>query len=145
MAEFFCTGDASKSIKLFQKTQQQTYVCELQCLLASHKTKTCLTIVGTRDFGPAEFRQQQWLFSKFEDVSRLFGFEQFATPVLESEELFVRKAGEEITQQLYNFEASYFSLFLCPGRFPLWVWGREWNLAVILTFTFKWDEAAVFI
>ncbi|CAI5938912.1 unnamed protein product [Closterium sp. NIES-64] len=25
-------------------------------------------------------------------------------PVLESEELFVRKAGEEITQQLYNFE-----------------------------------------
>jgi histidyl-tRNA synthetase len=25
-------------------------------------------------------------------------------PVLESEELFVRKAGEEITDQLYNFE-----------------------------------------
>ena len=37
-------------------------------------------------------------------MSRLFGFEQFETPVLESEELFVRKAGEEITQQLYNFE-----------------------------------------
>lgn len=25
-------------------------------------------------------------------------------PVLESEELFTRKAGEEITEQLYNFE-----------------------------------------
>ena len=37
-------------------------------------------------------------------MSRLFGFEQFDTPVLESEELFTRKAGEEITQQLYNFE-----------------------------------------
>ena len=37
-------------------------------------------------------------------MSRLFGFEQYDTPVLESEELFTRKAGEEITQQLYNFE-----------------------------------------
>jgi histidyl-tRNA synthetase len=37
-------------------------------------------------------------------VSRLFGFEQIDFPVLESEELFVRKAGEEITEQLYNFE-----------------------------------------
>ncbi len=39
-------------------------------------------------------------------MSRLFGFEQFETPVLESEELFVRKAGEEITQQLYNFQVA---------------------------------------
>lgn len=37
-------------------------------------------------------------------MSNLFGFEQFDAPVLESEELFVRKAGEEITEQLYNFE-----------------------------------------
>ncbi|CAL8472101.1 g11643 [Coccomyxa elongata] len=59
---------------------------------------------GTRDFGPEDYRLRQWLFDEFEAVSRLFGFEQFETPVLESEELFVRKAGEEITQQLYNFE-----------------------------------------
>ena len=37
-------------------------------------------------------------------TSRIFGFEQIDAPVLESEELFVRKAGEEITDQLYNFE-----------------------------------------
>ena len=37
-------------------------------------------------------------------MSAAFGFEQFDAPVLESEELFVRKAGEEITEQLYNFE-----------------------------------------
>ena len=60
---------------------------------------------GTRDFGPEEYRLRQWLFGHFEAVSSLFGFEQFETPVLESEELFTRKAGEEITQQLYNFEA----------------------------------------
>lgn len=33
-------------------------------------------------------------------VSRLFGFEEIDFPVLESEELYVRKAGEEITQQV---------------------------------------------
>ena len=62
------------------------------------------TFAGTRDFAPDDYRLRQWLFGEFEAVSRLFGFEQFETPVLESEELFVRKAGEEITQQLYNFE-----------------------------------------
>ncbi len=36
--------------------------------------------------------------------SKQFGFEQWDSPMLESEELFVRKAGEEITEQLYNFE-----------------------------------------
>jgi hypothetical protein len=48
---------------------------------------------------------RQWLFGEFAAVSRLFGFEQFETPVLEAEALFTRKAGDEITQQLYNFEA----------------------------------------
>jgi hypothetical protein len=42
-------------------------------------------------------------------VSKLFGFEQIDAPVLESEELFVRKAGEEITDQLYNFEVRFHS------------------------------------
>ena len=66
----------------------------------------CRTLpAGTRDFAPEDFRQRAWLEDKFRRVSHLFGFEQFDTPVLESEELFVRKAGEEITQQLYNFEA----------------------------------------
>lgn len=49
-------------------------------------------------------RVRNWLFGEFAAVSSLFGFEQFDVPVLESEELFVRKAGEEITDQLYCFE-----------------------------------------
>jgi histidyl-tRNA synthetase len=59
---------------------------------------------GTRDFFPEDKRLHSWLFSQFSDVSAQFGFEQVDFPVLESEELFVRKAGEEITDQLYNFE-----------------------------------------
>ncbi|CAI7906747.1 unnamed protein product [Closterium sp. NIES-54] len=59
---------------------------------------------GTRDFPPDDMRLRNWLFGQFRQVSQVFGFEEVDYPVLESEELFVRKAGEEITQQLYNFE-----------------------------------------
>ena len=51
-------------------------------------------------------RLRNWLFGHFDAVSRMFGFEMVEGPVLESEELFTRKAGEEIVGQLYNFEVS---------------------------------------
>lgn len=59
---------------------------------------------GTRDFFPEDQRVQSWLFEKWHKSATLFGFEQYDAPVVESEELFIRKAGEEITDQLYNFE-----------------------------------------
>ncbi|KAJ4704958.1 Histidine--trna ligase [Melia azedarach] len=59
---------------------------------------------GTRDFPPEEMRLRNWLFNNFREVSRLFGFEEVDFPVLESEALFIRKAGEEIRDQLYCFE-----------------------------------------
>ncbi|GMH10026.1 hypothetical protein Nepgr_011867 [Nepenthes gracilis] len=59
---------------------------------------------GTRDFPPEEMRLRNWLFQNFREVSRLFGFEEVDFPVLESEALFIRKAGEEIRDQLYCFE-----------------------------------------
>ena len=59
---------------------------------------------GTRDFYPEDMRQRNWLFGHWKDVARLYGFEEYDAPVLENEALYVRKAGEEVTQQLYNFE-----------------------------------------
>jgi histidyl-tRNA synthetase len=58
---------------------------------------------GTRDFFPWDMRQQRWLFNKFREVADLYGFQEYDAPVLEHEELYKRKAGEEITQQMYNF------------------------------------------
>ena len=49
-------------------------------------------------------RLRNWLFDHMAAVSRAFAFEQVDAPVLESEALFIRKAGEEIADQLYNFE-----------------------------------------
>ena len=69
---------------------------------------------GTRDFFPQDMRLRSWLFDHFASVSQSFGFEQIDCPVLESEELFVRKAGEEITEQLYNFEVGTCSFHAAP-------------------------------
>lgn len=59
---------------------------------------------GTKDFLPEDMRVRSWLFGLWSRVSEQFGFEMVEGPVLESEELFTRKAGEEIVEQLYNFE-----------------------------------------
>jgi histidyl-tRNA synthetase len=59
---------------------------------------------GTRDFYPEDLRRRDWLFGHFRAVSRSFGYEEVDAPVLEHAELFTRKAGEEITEQLYHFE-----------------------------------------
>jgi len=59
---------------------------------------------GTRDFYPEDMRIRNWLFDNFRSAARSHGFEEYDSPVLEHEELYTRKQGEEITQQLYNFE-----------------------------------------
>ncbi|KAJ7972359.1 Histidine-tRNA ligase [Quillaja saponaria] len=48
-------------------------------------------------------RLRNWLFNNFREVSLLYGFEEVDFPVLETEALFSRKAGEEIRDQ---FDAS---------------------------------------
>ena len=59
---------------------------------------------GTRDFYPDDMRVRNWLFERFHSAARAHGFEEYDAPVLESEDLYTRKAGEEIVGQLYNFE-----------------------------------------
>jgi histidyl-tRNA synthetase len=59
---------------------------------------------GMRDFYPEDVRLRNWLFGLWREVSESFGFEEYDGPIVESEELYIRKAGEEIVGQLYNFE-----------------------------------------
>jgi len=58
---------------------------------------------GTRDFYPEDMRLRTWLFDTWRDVAKTYGFSEYDAPVLESESLYTRKAGEEVTEQLYNF------------------------------------------
>jgi histidyl-tRNA synthetase len=73
---------------------------------------------GTRDFYPEDLRRRDWLFGHFRAVAHAFGFEEVDAPVLESEELFTRKAGEEISEQLFRFELHERRYALRPEMTP---------------------------
>jgi histidyl-tRNA synthetase len=73
---------------------------------------------GTRDFYPEEMRQRSWLFAHFREVARRMGFEEVDAPVVEHAELFTRKAGEEIVEQLYHFTMHDRHLALRPEMTP---------------------------
>jgi histidyl-tRNA synthetase len=73
---------------------------------------------GTRDFYPEDLRQRNWLFEHFRATAALFGFEEIDAPVLEHAELFIRKAGEEIVEQLYHFTLHDRHLALRPEITP---------------------------
>jgi len=61
-------------------------------------------VKGTRDFYPDELRLRTWLFGHFRAVAGSFGYEEYDACVLEHAELYIRKAGDEITRQLYDFQ-----------------------------------------
>jgi len=73
---------------------------------------------GTRDFYPEDLRLRSWLFDRFREVARRFGFEEVDAPVVEHAELFQRKAGEEIVEQLYHFHLHDRHLALRPELTP---------------------------
>ena len=73
---------------------------------------------GTRDFYPEDMRLRSWLFAHFREVARRFAFEEVDAPIVEHEELFTRKAGEEIVEQLYHFTMHDRRLALRPEMTP---------------------------
>ncbi|MFW5752635.1 MAG: histidine--tRNA ligase [Planctomycetota bacterium] len=60
-------------------------------------------VKGTRDFYPEDLAVRSWLFAQWREVAAAFGYVEYDACVLEHEELYTRKAGDEITGQLYNF------------------------------------------
>jgi len=73
---------------------------------------------GTRDVYPEDMRVRTWLFGHFREVARRFGFEEVDAPIVEHAELFTRKAGEEIVEQLYHFTMHDRHLALRPEMTP---------------------------
>jgi histidyl-tRNA synthetase len=67
---------------------------------------------GFRDFYPEplpsrdagwSFDARQYIFDKWRETARRYGFREYDGPPLESLELFTTKSGDEIVGQLYNF------------------------------------------
>src|SRR5262249_25620201 len=73
---------------------------------------------GPRDFYPQDLRLRSWPFAPSRGVARRFGFEEVDAPIVEHAELFTRKAGEEIVEQLYHFTMHDRHLALRPEMTP---------------------------
>lgn len=61
------------------------------------------SISGTRDFYPESMAYQNWLFDKWRTISQRFNYHEYMSPIVEEAELYKRKGGEEIIDQMYNF------------------------------------------
>src|SRR6059036_4249335 len=58
---------------------------------------------GFRDFYPEELTLRNHIFAAWRSVARRYAFEEYDGPPLEPLELYTRKSGDEIVQQLYAF------------------------------------------
>jgi histidyl-tRNA synthetase len=58
---------------------------------------------GFRDFLPAECAARNYIFAQWRSVARRYGFLEWDGPVLEPTDLYRKKSGPEIVDQLFNF------------------------------------------
>jgi len=59
---------------------------------------------GMRDLYPSDMRLRNYIFATWRKVAERFGYEEYATPMLEPLELYAAKSGEEIVnEQTYTF------------------------------------------
>jgi histidyl-tRNA synthetase len=58
---------------------------------------------GFRDFLPSDCAVRNYIFTRWREVSRRYGFVEWDGPILEPTELYKKKSGAEIVDQLFNF------------------------------------------
>jgi histidyl-tRNA synthetase len=58
---------------------------------------------GFRDFLPEDCAKRNYIFARWREVARRYGFAAWEGPVLEATELYKKKSGAEIVDQLFNF------------------------------------------
>src|SRR5712692_7695614 len=58
---------------------------------------------GFRDFLPDDCAARNYIFARWRDVARRYGFVEWDGPLLEPTDLYRKKSGDEIVGQLFNF------------------------------------------
>jgi histidyl-tRNA synthetase len=58
---------------------------------------------GFRDFLPEDCARRNYIFARWREVARRYGFVEWEGPPLEATELYKKKSGSEIVEQLFNF------------------------------------------
>jgi histidyl-tRNA synthetase len=62
------------------------------------------TVRGMRDFMPKDAEKMRRVEEVSRELSKLYGYEEIITPVVETYDLLSAKTGEEIRQRMYTFE-----------------------------------------
>lgn len=76
------------------------------------------SLQGTRDFLPDEMLLQNYLFNMWHTVSRQFGFKQYDAPIVEPANLWDKKSGSDILNEMYVFEKDGVQMCLRPEMTP---------------------------
>jgi histidyl-tRNA synthetase len=71
--------------------------------LLKRNTLTMQALPGFRDFLPDECARRSYVFARWREVARRYGFVEWEGPPLEPTELYRKKSGAEIVEQLFNF------------------------------------------
>lgn len=75
--------------------------------------------IGTNDYLPDEFRKLQYIFSKWRNIAKKYGYQEYLTPVLEYAEIYEAKSGEDIKKELFTLtDAGGRRLALRPEMTP---------------------------
>ncbi len=61
------------------------------------------TLPGFRDFFPEDCAKRNYIFARWREVARRYAFVEWEGPVLEATELYKKKSGAEIVDQLFSF------------------------------------------
>src|SRR3989339_311350 len=61
-------------------------------------------VKGTRDFYPPQMAVHNWIIGGWKKASMRNGFEEYDGPIFEYLQMYQVKSGEEIVEQLFNFE-----------------------------------------
>src|SRR6266576_3403722 len=61
------------------------------------------SLPGFRDFLPDDCARRNYIFARWREIARRYAFVEWEGPVLEATELYRKKSGTEIVDQLFNF------------------------------------------
>lgn len=61
------------------------------------------TLRGMRDFLPEDLQKRRQIENTIRSLFKLYGYEEIATPIIESMQLLTAKAGDEIRHRMYSF------------------------------------------
>ncbi len=61
------------------------------------------SLPGFRDFLPDDCARRNYIFARWREVARRYGFLEWEGPPLEATDLYKKKSGTEIVEQLFNF------------------------------------------